>query len=166
MAQRKGDTAARAATEEAIIVALFDIANHLARRGERLARRAGLTTQQWLVLLEIAGDPSFRRARGASGSGQGGVLPSEIATGRGVSRATVSAVVAQLERLGLIEQVDDPSDGRRRRLQITSDGRSALADIEPERRRTNRRLLGTLAPRERDAFLRYLQGCLAELVEP
>jgi DNA-binding MarR family transcriptional regulator len=161
---RSGGRRERASTEEAIIVAFFDIANHLARRGERLARQAGLTTQQWLVLLEIAGDPSFRKARG-SGAAPEGILPSEIAQARGVSRATVSALVAQLLKLGLIRDVEDPEDGRRRRLQITPAGERALATIEPVRKEANRRLLAGLTPPERDALLRYLQATLAPLVE-
>jgi len=161
---RRGGRRERASTEEAIIVAFFDIANHLARRGERMARQAGLTTQQWLVLLEVAGDPSFRKARGI-GAAPEGILPSEIAQARGVSRATVSALVAQLLRLGLIRDVEDPEDGRRRRLLITPAGERALSTIEPIRKEANRRLLAALPPADREALLGYLQATLAPLVE-
>jgi len=149
--------------EGAIVVALLDVASHLQRRGERLAQRGNLTTQQWMVLLEIAGDPSFGRARGLS-LPTDGVLPSTIARGRGVSRATVSALVAELERQGLIRQIDDAEDRRRRRLQITAAGRRALAAIEPDRRRANRRLVAPLSASEQAALLDQLQRCLAVLL--
>jgi DNA-binding MarR family transcriptional regulator len=162
---RRGKAQRLAAVEEAIVVAFFDIANHLSRRGEALARRASLSTPQWMVLLEIAGDAAFSRSRARGGGAGEGVLPSEIATRRGVSRATVSAVLAQLERQGLIRRADDEEDGRRWRLRLTAAGRRALSIVEPERRRANRRLLSALSDVERVALLGYLRSCLVELLD-
>jgi DNA-binding MarR family transcriptional regulator len=155
----------QAAVEEAIVVSFFDIANHLARRGEALARRAGLSTPQWLALLEIGGDSSFGARRSAAqaertkGAGRG-VLASEMADRRGVSRATMSVLVAQLIKLGYVRCDADPEDGRRKLLQLTPDGRQALDAIEPMRRQANRRLLGALSPEERTLLARALGSCL------
>ncbi len=149
-----------ATTEESIVHVLFDLANHLARRGERLAGQAGLTTQQWIVLLQIAGDPNFP---GAPARRPAGILPSEIASARGVSRATVSAVVAQLTQRGLIEQVADDADLRRRRLVPTAAGQRVLAELAPVRRAANRRLFARLGAAERAELLRLLRGALASL---
>jgi DNA-binding MarR family transcriptional regulator len=149
--------------EGAIVAAFFDIANHLGRRGEHLAQRGGLTTQQWLILLEVGGDESFRRARRAAARPREGILPSEIADGRGVTRATVSAVVTQLQRRGLVEQQGDAEDKRRRRLVITAEGRRVLDGLEPERVSANQRLLQRLTAAERAELLRGLQECLRGL---
>ncbi len=149
-----------AATEESIVHTLFDLANHLMRRGERLAAEAGLTTQQWIVLLQIAGDPNFP---GAPRPAQDGVLPSQIAAARGVSRATVSAVVSALVERGLVEQVPDDTDKRRRRLVPTPAGEGVLAKLAPIRKQANRRLFGPLDGSEREELLRLLRGCLASL---
>ncbi len=149
-----------ATAEESIVHVLFDLANHLMRRGERLAGSAGLTTQQWIVLLQIAGDANFP---GAPRKKPVGVLPSEIAAARGVSRATVSAVVAALLQRGLVAQVDDPDDKRRRRLAPTAAGHRVLDELAPLRRGANRRLFSGLSPAERTELLRLLRAALASL---
>lgn len=147
-----------ATTEETIVLTLFDLANHLARRGEQLAGQAQLTTQQWLVLLQIAGDPNFP-------GGGSTVLASEIARARGVSRATVSVTLAALRSQGLISDEPDPEDARRRRLALTAAGAAAIESIEPARRAANQRLLASLAPRDRERFLWFLRSCLDVLWE-
>lgn len=149
-----------ATVEESIVLALFDLANHVNRRGDRLAAVAGLTTQQWLVLLQIGGDPNFPSGGGAR---PGGVLPSEIARARGITRASVSAVVTALLRRGLIDETADAADGRRRRLSLTAAGVAALASVQPARVAANQRLLAQLDARERARFLRHLRLCLDAL---
>lgn len=146
--------------ETSVILALFDLANHLQRYGERLAGEAGLTTQQWLVLLQIAGDPNFpARARDDDQP----VLASDIARVRGLSRATISAVVGALVKRGFVREEPDPIDRRRRHLAITAAGSKALEAIEPARGRVNQRLLGELDVGERRRLLRSLHSCLAVL---
>lgn len=146
--------------EQSLVLTLFDLANHLVRRGEKLAQAAELTTQQWLVLLQIAGDPNFpysERERDTR------VLASDIARMRGVSRATISAIVSALKDRELIREEPDPEDRRRRYLELTPAGATALATIEPARRAANHRLLAEFDDTERKRFLRYLQSCLAIL---
>ena len=150
----------RRSVEEAVVLALFDLANHLQRRGEHVAAAAGLTTQQWLVLLQIAGDPNFPTSARTS---KAPVLASDIARVRGVSRATISAVVGALKLRGLIREEADPADRRRRWLAITVAGLAALSAIEPARRAANRRLLADFAPSDRTQMRDYLQRCLAVL---
>ncbi len=121
---------------------------------------AGLTTQQWLVLLQIAGDPNFPSSGPATGAP---VLASDIARARGVTRASVSAVVAVLQERGLIHETADEADARRRRLTLSAAGAAALASVEPARRAANQRLLARLDRRQRERFLRYLKVCLDAL---
>jgi len=146
--------------EESLVLALFDLANHLVRRGEKLAHAAGLTTQQWLVLLQIAGDPNFPYSPREPNAR---VLASDIARMRGVSRATISAIVSSLKNRGLIREEADPLDRRRRYLEITAAGTAAVEAVQPARRAANRRLLGELDEVERKRFLHYAQSCLAIL---
>jgi DNA-binding MarR family transcriptional regulator len=130
------------------------------RRGEKLAQSADLTTQQWLVLLQIAGDPNFPYSEGGADAR---LLASDIARMRGVSRASISAIVSALKTRALIHEVPDPADRRRRYLELTPAGAAALQAVEPGRRAANRRLLGQLDDGERRRLLRYLQSCLAIL---
>jgi DNA-binding MarR family transcriptional regulator len=148
-----------AQVEVAIVLALFDLSNHLLRRGERIARRGGLTAQQWFLLLHIADDPSLPTGAGRSDR-EPGVLASSLAEARGVSRANISGLLGSLLRRKLVRQRPDPRDGRRRRLEATEAGRRALAAIEPARRKANRLLLAGLSPGERRLLLGWLRGCL------
>ncbi len=148
--------------EESVVLALFDLANHLQRRGEKLAVAAGLTTQQWLVLLQIADDPNFPTSARRPNEP---LMASDIARIRGVSRATISAVVNALKVRGLIRERTDPDDRRRRYLEVTPAGVAAIDSIEPARRAANRRLLADLGQSDRKRLVGYLQQCLAVLSE-
>ncbi len=152
-------------TEESLILTLLDLANHLARNGEAMAAQEGLTSQQWLVLLQIAGDPNFPSSPLGDGleHGPGGVLASEIATARGVSRANVSTLVTPLLRRKLIRQTDDPTDRRRKRLTLTAAGRKVVERLEPLRRGANQKLFAELEPAVKKELLRHLGHCLEKL---
>lgn len=152
----------RRGLEESVVLALFDLVNHLNRRGEQLAALAGLTTQQWLVLLQIAADPNFPTATPTT---EQRVLASDIARVRGVSRPTISTIIAVLKARGFVVETPDEVDGRRRWLEITPAGIDALAVIEQPRREANLRLLGGLSPADRRRFLAMLEHCLALLTE-
>jgi DNA-binding MarR family transcriptional regulator len=150
----------RASVEESIVMALFNLSHQVGKLGEGLAAHAGLTTQQWLVLLQVAGDPNFYVSDGKASRSKGGVLGSEIALARGVSRASVSTLMAQLLGKGLIRQQSEAGDRRRKRLSVTAKGRATLARLNASRRRANRTLLAELDARERAALLHALRACL------
>ena len=149
--------------EDSIVLTLFDISNELGKLGEGVSSRAGLTTQQWLMLLQIAGDPNFAVPKDGPTRDGPGIMASEIARARGVSRANVSILVAQLLRMGLVSQEEQPEDRRRKHLTVTSAGHRALADIESARHEANRNLFAGLAPTERRQLLRSLRACLERL---
>jgi DNA-binding MarR family transcriptional regulator len=149
-------------TEESLILTLLDLANHLTRNGGRIAQQEGLTAQQWLLLLQIAGDPNFPRM-GAPAEAGTAVLASTIATARGVSRPTISALVGSLVRKGLVSQAEEPGDRRQKALRATPAGLAALARIEPARRRANKALLAGFEPSEISLVLRVLRSCLDAL---
>jgi len=149
--------------EDSIVLTLFDIANELGKLGEDVASRAGLTTQQWLMLLQIAGDPNFAAPQDGSLPGSMGIMASEIARLRGVTRANVSILVAQLVKGGLVEQKEQPADRRRKHLVVTAAGRRALAGIEPARREANKNLFAGLTATERRQLLGLLRTCLERL---
>ncbi len=150
----------RASVEESVVLALFDLSNQLSKLGEELAGRAGLTTQQWLVLLQVAGDPNFHVPGGRASLPTHGVMGSEIAEARGVSRANVSALVTQLLAKGLVRQETADGDRRRKRLFVTAKGTALLEQLEAARRRANTALLADLAPRDRERLLQALRACL------
>lgn len=149
---------------EEIVLTLFDLANHLQKRGERIARRGGLTTREWLLLLQVSGDPSFPGGPCHDGRA-GGPLPSAIAEARGVSRANISGLLRSLLRRGLVRQVAGARDRRQRGLRLTGKGRRALSAIQPVRRRANRLLLARLGAAERRRLRDSLRTCLGTVLE-
>ncbi len=149
--------------EDSVVLMLFDIANELGKLGDGVSARAGLTTQQWLMLLQIAGDPNFAMPSDGPGRRGAGIMASEIARLRGVSRANVSTLVSQLLRKGLVSQAEQPDDRRRKHLAVTEAGRDALADIESARHDANQNLFASLAPAERKQLLRALRALLERL---
>jgi len=162
MANDSTDAKLSGSTEESLILTLLDLANHLTRNGGRIARDEGLTAQQWLLLLQIAGDPNFPKLGETSESGAP-VLASNIATARGVSRPTISALVSSLVEKGLVSQAEDPGDRRQKTLEATAAGLDALRRIEPARRRANKALLADFEPEEISLVLRVLRACLDTL---
>ncbi|HNU09263.1 MAG TPA: MarR family transcriptional regulator [Pyrinomonadaceae bacterium] len=153
-----------ATIEEALVLTLLDLANQLNKLGEDVAANAGLTTQQWLVLLQIADDPNFpiplympRRTQSA------GTLASDIALARGVSRASVSVIVTQLMKLGLVRQEEEQGDRRHKRLFLTESGQQTIAALEEDRKKANRELFVDLDESELDALLVSLRKCLGRL---
>jgi DNA-binding MarR family transcriptional regulator len=155
-----------ASVEESIVLALFDLSNQLSKLGEGLAGPAGLSAQQWLVLLQVAGDPNFHSPGGRGSLHARGVMASEIAEARGVSRPNVSALVAQLMAKGFVRQKEEPTDRRRKGLFMTARGRAALRRLEAGRRLANRALLADLTPDDRAALLQALRACLARAWRP
>jgi DNA-binding MarR family transcriptional regulator len=150
-------------TEDSIVLTLFDIANELGKLGDGVASKAGLTTQQWLMLLQVADDPNFAAPKDGPARSGAGVMASDIARARGVSRANVSILVAQLLRKGLVSQTEQAEDRRRKHLTVTDAGRRALSDIESARREANRNLFASLTPTARRQLLHSLRACLERL---
>lgn len=149
------------AAEGAAVLALMDLSGQLQRRGEAIARRAGISTQQWLILLHVAGEPGLPRL--AQGHDRDGILASDIASIRGVTQANISRLLAGLITRALVKQTGDAADARRRRLALTDRGRKVLAQIEPLRQRANELLLSDFTRAERAVFVRCLHRCLDRL---
>ena len=79
----------------------------------------------------------------------GGTGPAALARHLGIGRSTLSAALARLAALGLIESARDPDDGRRKRVRLTARGRHAVAArsvLDPARVAA---LLAAMAPEER-----------------
>ena len=149
-------------TEESIILSIFDLVNYLTKNGESMSREAGLTVQQWILLLQVAGDPNFPCYEESDDS-DSAVMVSTVARNRGVTRSSVSAQVTALIRMGMLSQREDPEDRRRKVLYVTRKGKQALDSIEPVRRAANRSLFKDWPAAELDRFLESLQTCLQRL---
>lgn len=100
-----------------------------------------MTKAQWAVLRAVQAEP---------GRGQ-----KEIGEEVAVDKATLVPLVARLVDRGWLGLEADPGDRRRRLLQLTAEGRAALARTEPRVDAVDAAALAPLAPEER-ASLRSL----------
>jgi DNA-binding MarR family transcriptional regulator len=60
----------------------------------------------------------------------GGVRLTALADRSGLTKQAVGEAVADLERLGYVERVPDPSDGRAKIIRLTERGRQVAAEAE------------------------------------
>ncbi|MFF3829555.1 MarR family winged helix-turn-helix transcriptional regulator [Streptomyces sp. NPDC002458] len=78
--------------------------------------------------LAAHGHPDVRPAYGFAlqAVGPDGASASEIGRRLGVSKQAAGKTVDKLEGLGYVERVDDPDDGRRKRVRVTARGADML----------------------------------------
>lgn len=109
--------------------------------------RSGITMWGYVVLTRLVkGDAPTQAA-----------MAEEI----GADKSRLIPTLDDLQARGLIERIPDPSDRRRRIVALTGAGAALQARAQAEIRKHEERVLATLAPDDREAFLRVLQQLLA-----
>jgi DNA-binding MarR family transcriptional regulator len=84
----------------------------------------------------------------------------------GVSLATASQVVTDLEASGIVERVEDPTDRRRTLVQVAESHRALADTLLNTRLRPVQRALDRMRPAEQRAFTRGLELLVEELEHP
>ena len=87
------------------------------RRSEDAAREAGLTPQQHLLLLQIAG------------SADGTATVSELVEKLCLAQSAATELVQRAEQAGLVDRAASPEDGRVVLLSLTDSGRRKLGRV-------------------------------------
>lgn len=106
------------------------------------------------------------QGRGISG-GKFGVLiilyqkntalaPSELAKIAGVTRATISMMLARMKRDGLITEEADAQDGRQKHIRLTEAGLALMEEILPAYYQRVSALMGRLTESEQEELIRLL----------
>jgi DNA-binding MarR family transcriptional regulator len=104
-------------TSDVVAVAEFRAAlRQFLRRTERIARKSGLTTQRYLLLLMVKGAPD--------GSEQSTVT--ELSDRLQLAQSTVTELVSRAEESGLIEREQSHTDARVAHLRLTEEGERRL----------------------------------------
>lgn len=88
-------------------------------RLDKMLAEFGITHGRWVTLLLL------RRRKITQ------ALPSELAKEQGVTRATMSGLINQLERNDLVIKQDDPGDGRQTTIILTKTGSDLIRRIMP-----------------------------------
>lgn len=81
----------------------------------------------------------------------------------GVSLATASQVVTDLEAAALVERIEDPTDRRRTLVQVADTHRAMAAAVLDTRLRPVQRALDRMRPIDQRAFVRGLELVAEEL---
>jgi DNA-binding MarR family transcriptional regulator len=87
------------------------------RQSEDIARAAGLTPRQHLLLLQIAG------------SSAGRTTVSELVEKLALTQSTVTELVQRAEQAGLVSRAGSAEDGRVVYLSLSADGEARLAHV-------------------------------------
>ena len=88
-----------------------------------------------------------------------GMFASELASSMKVSRPGITNILKALVEKGLVEQIEDASDRRRKRLLLTAFGAQMIEEMEPIRKEANGAFLSQLEVEEKEQFLSFIQRC-------
>lgn len=127
-----------------------------ARRGiESGLRVRGLTYAQYSALFALAA--------------KNGMSQAELAQALDTDSTTAMVLRTSLERKGLVARVDDPEDGRVKRIEISAAGKAALQQAGPETRNLHAKAGAYLSEADLKRLLPVLErlhGFLGEMVAP
>lgn len=112
------------------------------RRRVQLARRVGLTEQQWRVLEEISSEH---------------FIPSMFARENDSSAAAVSKVLRQLLDKELVIVSVSQTDGRQRAYELSDRGRAVMDELRSDREEAIRTIWADLAPEELTRFCAFAE---------
>jgi DNA-binding MarR family transcriptional regulator len=144
--------------DETLVLSILELATALKKKGENLTQREGITTQQWLILLMLAGDKNLPFIE--KGQHKKALMASEIADALGVSRPNITNILNALIEKKYITQFADADDRRRKRLALTDTAIELLERLQPMRRYANSMLFSTFESDEKEALLVYIKRCL------
>lgn len=147
--------------EESLILRLIAVGEALKRRRDRICQELGISAQQWLILLYLAKDPNL--AFFTKEKHRKPMLASEIARSLDVSRPNVTKLLNILLEKGLTQQIKDRNDHRRKRIELSEEGRSLVESLQPMRLQLNEQLFEHFDRAEMRTVLRFLDDCLERL---
>ena len=106
--------------------------------GKIFDEKYGLQIPDWRILVTLERD--------------GNLAPNEIVDKTSMDKARVSRAQRRLSDMGLVTVVDNPDDGRRKMLGLSSKGRAMCEEIVPEAIRREQWLMAALSPAEQVAL--------------
>ena len=114
-------------------------------------RAYDLTTPQYAVLSAVAGSP--------------GVSNADLAKAAFVTPQTMQAIIATLEKRGLLERSPDPDHGRRLMAQLTENGRKALDAADATITKLEAMMVSSVSSRDIEHTTEILLKCVENLAE-
>ncbi len=143
--------------EASLLFSIINLTSQIRLRGDLIYKFAGITTQQYVILLHLARDPNIPFIENSVA--EDGMYASELADSLKVSRPGVTNLLKVLVQKGLVDQAEDSADRRRKRLRLTKSARELIKAIEPLRQEANAAFLSQFSTEEKTQFLDFIQRC-------
>lgn len=124
---------------------ILRIGSDLSEMLDAFLAQYGLLQGRWWVLILLMREENLSST------------PSVLAEKSGVSRPTMTKLLAGLERDGLVARVKDTEDQRQYRIQLTQAGEAKLDDVMPDYYRRVARLMHTVPARKRGQAIGWLE---------
>lgn len=118
------------------------ISNRLRRRSQAVQKSVGISESQGRVLNFIIVESRLRD-----------VYPRDIEEEFDLRSSTVTGIVSDLEKEGLIKRIADKKDGRLKKLIITDKAENIIDALQEEIEETERLLLTGISKEEKAIFL-------------
>lgn len=128
---------------------LHRVAHALYQLSETSLSQSNLSYAQYRILLNLLFGEQFE--------GVCELNPSEISERQGISRNTVSALIGNLEKEGLIERHLDQEDKRRFKIRLTDSGRDTIHRHASNHFQTIQRCFQSLSTTEQAAMSHSLE---------
>lgn len=111
----------------------------------------GLTPRQYAVLIGV--------------SESEGLSQTDLVNRTGVDRSTLADIVRRMIKKGLVQRQRTKRDARAYSVRLTERGRKALDSARPAAQLADERLLSTLSPKQRQAFVDTLSTLIRAIGE-
>jgi DNA-binding MarR family transcriptional regulator len=147
--------------EESLLLRMILVGERLRKRREIICKKLGISTQQWLILLHIARDPNIPFIDFEEHKKD--VLPKEIAATLGTSKANITILINGLLEKNLINEEQDSTDKRKKRLKLSADGVNLLKGLQMKREQLNSSLFAAFKPNEMEKMLQFVEKFITVL---
>ncbi len=141
--------------ETSILLGIYETAIKLVSKNVEFIQKAGLSNQQWIILIHLAKDPNLPYLIREKHDKP--MMATELAESLGVTRANITNLLNVLMTKKLVKQIEDKEDRRIKRLVLTEKAEKLIMDIHPERTESNKSQLKGLNMQEKKQFLSHLQ---------
>lgn len=143
--------------DASLLFSIINLTSQIRQRGDLIYKFAGLTTQQYVILLHLAKDPNIPFIE--NGKFDEGMLASELAESLKISRPGITNLIRTLIQKELVQQIEDPIDRRKKRLALTDTSRALMLELEPIRNKANSAFLAQFTEDEKNLFMNFIERC-------
>ena len=140
---RRAKSAPADATADELMRSLLDVAHALEARLEEALQAVGLSRSKYWLLEQLA-------------ESREPLMLSTLASGQGCAASNITQLVDRLEADGLVRRIDEPTDRRSKRAELTAIGRERQLVGAREIARVRAAFAGSLSDADRKALARGL----------